>query len=143
MPKRTCTKCRIEHDISDYRKDKQKKDGIHPHCIHCRREDSKKYTTGRRGKDKNLRNIYGITLEQWEDMYKNQDSACAICKDTFSKMSGKFIHVDHCHKTNKVRGLLCVSCNHLLGKSKDDTGILANAIQYLKNHSGGVLSLRK
>ena len=46
------------------------------------------------------------------------------------------LHVDHDHKTGSIRQLLCVDCNHMLGRSKDNTSILSKAIEYLNKHTG-------
>lgn len=79
----------------------------------------------------NLLRKYGITLEQFEAMLKDQGNACKICKTSTPGGKGTF-HVDHCHKTGVVRGLLCHHCNALLGHAKDQVTILEEAIRYLK-----------
>lgn len=72
---------------------------------------------------------FGLTAESYWDLYKKQNGKCFIC----GKKSSRKLGVDHCHKTNKVRGLLCVSCNVGLGHFKDSTELLKKAIRYLKN----------
>jgi hypothetical protein len=65
-----------------------------------------------------LQRFYGITLEQYNEMFEKQGGVCAICGAKPSKVNGtkkKHLHVDHDHKTGKVRGLLCVTCNVKLG----------------------------
>ena len=57
---------------------------------------------------------YGITPEQWEEIYDNQEGRCFICGKHQSQQNRRLC-VDHNHKTGKVRGLLCVSCNAKLG----------------------------
>lgn len=59
---------------------------------------------------------YGITIEQYDAMLKSQDGKCAICKFIFpeSKKLWNRPCVDHCHETNKVRGILCRKCNVML-----------------------------
>lgn len=64
----------------------------------------------KRNKDKIRAQKYGLTVEQVAQMLKNQDHKCAICSATLQKY-----HIDHCHTTNKVRGILCISCNVRLG----------------------------
>lgn len=64
-------------------------------------------------------------------MLHNQGNKCKIC-ETHESEFDKRLAVDHCHKTGKVRGLLCSSCNTSLGKFKDDPEILRRAINYLE-----------
>lgn len=71
---------------------------------------------------------YGITRKEYWELVAKQKGVCAIC----GKSDGKKLHVDHCHKTKKIRGLLCGSCNRALGLLKDDTRLLLQAIKYLK-----------
>ena len=74
---------------------------------------------------------YGITLAQRDEMVKAQNGLCAICEGS---MEGKRnMHVDHCHTTKKVRGMLCLECNIGLGKFKDDPELMLKAIAYLRN----------
>lgn len=76
-----------------------------------------------------LKKKYGITIEDFEAMFKAQDEKCAICGAT----SGyNFPAVDHCHSTKKVRGLLCQRCNHGIGLFKDDPIRLRAAADYLE-----------
>lgn len=72
-----------------------------------------------------LRTQYGLSIEDYEEVLKNQNGRCLICNEV-SKL-----HVDHDHKTGKFRGLLCVSCNGGLGMFKDNKQALAKAIEYL------------
>lgn len=72
---------------------------------------------------------YGLTLERTDAMLKYQNEACAICLRKFKR---RRFHVDHCHKTKKVRGLLCPSCNCGLGMFRDRPDVLASAIAYLR-----------
>jgi len=76
-----------------------------------------------------LKHTYGITLEEYDAILKTQKGGCAICK-----VKEKILCVDHCHKTGKVRGLLCHLCNRSIGMMKDDVRILESAIVYLKSH---------
>lgn len=91
----------------------------------------KKY--GRTYMDKNWRRLrleqYGITLEIYEQIFKDQEGRCAICKELPGK---KRLNVDHCHETGKVRGLLCTNCNHALGAFKDKPEHLDAGAAYLR-----------
>ena len=71
-----------------------------------------------------------MSAEEYYNMFRKQNNKCSICCQEFSDSNKAF--VDHCHKTNNVRGLLCAKCNTLLGMAKDDISILENAITYLK-----------
>jgi len=82
---------------------------------------------------------YGITPEQYAEMFKIQNNRCAICGNVETarhNRSNKIqkLAVDHCHSTGKVRGLLCQDCNRGIGKFHDDIARLEKAIKYLKEH---------
>lgn len=68
---------------------------------------------------------YGITLADLKVLEQKQNNLCAICDEP------KPLHVDHCHKTGKVRGLLCNNCNNGLGRFKDNASRLRRAADYI------------
>lgn len=74
-----------------------------------------------------------MTLSEYNLLLEKQDGKCAICKTSNPKGRGKHrkFAVDHCHTTNKVRGLLCVMCNTAIGLLKDNAEIIENAKQYI------------
>lgn len=74
--------------------------------------------------------FYGLSLEQYEDLYKKQDGLCAICKTHKDRL-----HVDHNHDTKVVRSLLCSNCNTGLGLFKESSELLSIANAYLKAHN--------
>jgi hypothetical protein len=73
--------------------------------------------------------LYGITPEQFDSMLLAQDGRCFICRNNFK--DARDTHVDHCHKSGKVRSLLCSNCNTGLGQFKDSPEILKKAADYL------------
>jgi len=73
---------------------------------------------------------HGITLEEKERMKQEQENKCKICHQDF--LADVEPHVDHCHTTGEIRGLLCQGCNIGLGQFKDNPVALAKAIEYLK-----------
>jgi hypothetical protein len=90
-------------------------------------------------KDAKLKEYYGIRIEDFDKMLAEQDNKCAICGSEFSTTTGLAAMsacVDHCHKTNKVRGLLCNTCNRAIGFFKEDASILKKAVEYLETHNG-------
>ncbi len=72
---------------------------------------------------------YGVTKEFLIKLYEKQQGKCAICNEI--PQSERGLHVDHCHKTNKVRGLLCHGCNTGIGALKENVNVLLQAINYL------------
>lgn len=84
-----------------------------------------------------LKKKYGITLEQYDAMLAAQGGGCAICRTTDPGVKGVF-HVDHCHDTGAVRGLLCSPCNTGLGHFKDDVERLVRAVNYVARATDGI-----
>ena len=80
-----------------------------------------------------LKRRYGMTLDQWNDMFAEQEGRCAIC-GIHAKDEKKQFVVDHCHHTGKIRALLCDSCNLGIGHLDDDINKVALALSYLKKH---------
>jgi hypothetical protein len=80
---------------------------------------------------------YNITANDYDTMLKEQNHKCKICLISFlhTKHSTKPF-IDHCHTTNKVRGLLCLHCNAGLGYFKDDVDVLQKATTYLNYFNG-------
>lgn len=77
---------------------------------------------------------YGVTPEQYDALMETQGGACAICLRAFGPDRYRDrAHVDHCHDTGRVRGLLCPSCNTALGHLRDSVPNLERAIAYLSN----------
>lgn len=75
-----------------------------------------------------LKSRYGISIEEYEQIFKKQNGVCAICAGTNSE---KRLHVDHDHESGKVRGLLCFKCNYALGLLNEDTQIISTLLEYL------------
>jgi uncharacterized Zn finger protein (UPF0148 family) len=76
---------------------------------------------------------YGITIEEREHLLALQGGHCAICPRKDCDIKGRRLHVDHCHKTNRVRGLLCTRCNLAIGQMEDDPERLRRAADYLES----------
>ncbi|MBB4235016.1 endonuclease VII domain-containing protein [Rhizobium esperanzae] len=93
--------------------------------------EERKEQDRRRTYSNQLRKNYGITIEDFDDMYDAQGGKCRICETTKPKGRGGF-HVDHCHATGAIRGLLCTSCNMMLGLVEDSVDRLNSAIAYLQ-----------
>jgi hypothetical protein len=81
-------------------------------------------------KNSALKSAFGITIDDYHDMLAIQNGVCAICGVDNNGKYGYF-SVDHCHKTLKIRGLLCTNCNQGIGRFKDSVENIENAIRYL------------
>lgn len=129
---KVCTKCGKEKPIESFNKDVTRTDGRYPQCKTCRKDsrNPEKY------KNWELKKTYGITLDDFNTMMQCQHDCCAICSRNFSEV-GVVPCVDHCHETGDVRGLLCRSCNTLLGQANDSIPTLLSAVSYLHESQKG------
>lgn len=114
---RLCNTCNEVKVIDDFKIPNKDKKFIF--CNDCRRKKAKT-------------KFYGISVDLYEKLIKEQNNLCKICKGT---NNGKELVIDHCHNTGKVRGLLCHYCNIGLGMLKDNILILEESIRYLKNNN--------
>lgn len=154
---KTCSKCKLEQELNGFHKDKSRSDGLHSICKIChsnrvktkrrtdpewrkkQKETSRQYKINNPDKYKRsirnwtLKNKYSITIEEYEDLLEKQNGGCAICERNDSGVSwSKNLHVDHCHTSGKIRGLLCQPCNVSLGQMSEDIDLLYRAIEYLR-----------
>ena len=137
-----CSTCKEVKPLEDFHNDKGTKTGKSSRCKPC--TITQKRNWNRKNKEKvhgqQIKQKYGIGLEEFNAMYKAQGGCCAICKTdkndfrVTSRQHYRFA-VDHCHETGKVRGLLCNACNRGIGFLKDDADLLEAAASYLR--SGG------
>lgn len=140
---KTCSKCKIEKNEADFSKSRK---SLSVWCKACFREHRKQLTktpkwkehrknyeldfakkNPRKVKNKNLKRLYGITIEEYEQMLISQNNVCKICCSSDHRK----LCVDHCHKTGKIRGLLCNKCNQAIGLLKDSIELLQRTIDYL------------
>ena len=139
-----CTRCREEKPHSDFWPRHTRGGGPSSRCKTCSRDAAKEWRRNNPnyGKDryektkeytreKHLKRKYGISLLDYAAMLDKQSGACAICSKPEAEEKHGVLHVDHCHSTKKVRGLLCNNCNQVLGRAKDKPEILISAAKYL------------
>jgi len=91
------------------------------HCNRCRKAQR---ITG-------LKKLYGITVDDYNRMFEEQNGVCWICRKA-ETTNGGTLHVDHNSKSGKVRGLLCGRCNRAIGLFKDSIELLGCATKYLQ-----------
>lgn len=120
---KVCCTCGTPKPQEDYGPAAHKKDGLHQECRACCRR-------------RRLMFKYGLTEQDYLGMVEAQGDRCAICGRHSSELNGfaGVWHVDHCHSTGVVRGLLCPACNTSIGKLRDDVTVLQRAIDYLVAH---------
>lgn len=87
--------------------------------------------SGRQIKNYSLKLKYGISIEEYDNLLLKQNGKCAIC-ETVKNSVNRALAVDHNHKTNRVRGLLCDKCNDGIGRFNDSVELLEKAKKYLK-----------
>lgn len=104
------------------------KEKINEYSIKWQRDNPEKAKVIRRRTI--LKCKYGITPEEWDALFDKQGKKCAVC--TSPVTIGKGWNTDHDHVTGKVRGILCIHCNTLLGYAKDDADTLRAAAAYIE-----------
>ena len=116
---KTCRECGETKLGKDFSLSKESKDGLRSICKECHSFKNKKAK-------------FGIGRKEYFTLLKKQGGKCKICKgeDIKNKNNSKF-HIDHCHKTGKVRGLLCDACNRGIGFLRDDINIIKRAAEYV------------
>lgn len=115
-----CTKCKRTKLLERFPDDKRCKDGKDSWCNACYAKYHKKYRKENPKKHSDivrkhkLKQLYGMTVEDWDLLYKKQKGCCKICGIHQSCLDRRLC-VDHDHNTNRIRGLVCVVCNNKLG----------------------------
>jgi hypothetical protein len=82
-----------------------------------------------------LKHKYNISIEEYDRKLYEQNKQCAICgRNNTGHKNQKMMLVDHCHKTGRVRGLLCSKCNRGLGQFDDNPELMLLAVEYLRRY---------
>jgi hypothetical protein len=112
------------------------------HCKNIRKSESRnKLKQSNWARKRNLMKKFSMTIECYEDMLRKQNYVCKICKKpetalvnskTNENKTTRRLAIDHCSKTNRIRGLLCIKCNSMIGSSKDSPDILRAGAEYLE-----------
>jgi len=127
--------CGVEKNILEFYMRDKKTGRRHSACKECdkARVKARHQANPERTRNNDLKRNYGITLQEHQEMYKNQNGVCAICKGE-GDGRWKKLCVDHDHKTGKVRQLLCRNCNMVLGQVGDNANLLEEMIKYLQKY---------
>jgi hypothetical protein len=133
-----CGGCEQQLPFDAFNRHSGKPDGYQTQCRKCIKKARQNWASNNpeKRRKRKLKANYNLTTEDYNNLLKEQNYVCAICgtKDTRNK-NYTFLPVDHCHKTGKVRGILCDYCNVGLGRFEDDVERLKRAIDYLKKNS--------
>ena len=131
---KTCRKCSRTYEIGEFHKHPSNKDGRHNWCRHCVNANRGTRGTPEGRRRSKLRCLYGMELEHYELFRQKAGYKCEVCgKPEEDNRNGK-LYIDHCHDTQRVRGLLCNSCNRALGYMGDDIDRMKAAIAYLEKN---------
>lgn len=157
-----CSRCKekLPATTKYFGRDNRHSDKLRSRCRECVREYNREYN--KRNSEKNKRKskryynthprdknyeknkkylrYYGITLKAYNILHELQDGKCAICgkkERVIQHGKPRSLTIDHDHNTNKIRELLCVTCNSGLGFFNDDIELLKVGIEYLKKHKKG------
>ena len=143
----SCKKCGEEKPRTQFYKEKRTKRGYQARCKDCCKADAKavfeanpepykqrskaQHADGTHRRKRTLAQ-HGLSQEDYDRMLEKQGGHCALCPATVSGHNmTDLLLIDHCHETNRVRGLLCQDCNLLLGCIKDERKRLIAAMFYL------------
>lgn len=137
-----CSKCGSEKPITEFHKDKNSLDGHVYWCKVCVTANGRRHHTRRMQEDPSyalakrssyIKNRHGLVLEEYEKMILDQGCECFLCQEEL-ELSGSGTHLDHSHKTGKLRKMLCTNCNRGLGHFKDNPEVLERAARYLREY---------
>lgn len=109
--------------------------GLTSQCTECiRTYQNAAYRVTKRNLADGFLRKYGLTMEQVEERKRKRDFKCDICSQEASGTGKDALHVDHCHETGVVRGMLCMRCNNGIGHFGDNVDLMESARRYLIEH---------
>lgn len=130
---RICQECLVEYTLGV-------ESTQHKYCsVSCRnkfhnKNGGKKYRNSPKGKlamrSWRLNKVFNITQEEFDSLFASQHHSCAICKTKIP--TGSNWHIDHCHTSGAIRGILCSKCNQGIGLLGDTAESVKKAYEYLK-----------
>lgn len=124
-----CNDCQEFRQLEEFPRNRSSKDGRAAYCRDHQNERTRRSRLKVHGGSRHYHLVqrYGIGASEVEAMIARQNGLCLICL----RPLGDTPHVDHCHDTGAVRGVLCFNCNGGLGQFRDDKDLLLRAARYL------------
>lgn len=129
--KKYCPTCEQHKLLEEFPRDRKLKSGRFQYCRDCTKKRNRARTPELRRRW-HLQQKYKLSQTDYEAMLRDQREVCAICSEA---PKTRPLAVDHCHATGRIRSLLCVRCNSLLGKAQDNPVLLRLAAAYLEKFS--------
>jgi hypothetical protein len=134
---RECRKCGKVLPLDQFALNKLCREGRTWECKPCKAANTQAWRNKNPDKDRAVKNLrlYNLTPDQYEAMVLSQGSGCASRCGRAPAKGKKYLSVDHCHKSGRVRGLLCHGCNFAVGFCNDDPTLLRTLADYLERHA--------
>lgn len=152
-----CNRCDRTLDLTEFVRTKRSKNGYGSECLRCNHDRSRAWTAENRDRKRErgieyrsrpevqrrrhnrlVQKKFGISLDDYDELFAAQDGRCAICRNTETQIRGggpRRLAVDHDHSTGQVRALLCSKCNIGIGQFDDDPERMLAAVAYLRSHA--------
>ncbi|HEV2756189.1 MAG TPA: endonuclease VII domain-containing protein [Actinomycetota bacterium] len=125
-----CARCKREKPPEEFPRNRRTTSGRHCYCKPCHNRQVRESVARAGGSRKyHMKRRYGLTPEDFDSLLAAQGFLCPIC------LKRPAVHVDHDHRTGKVRGILCEMCNGGLGQFRDNRQTIEAAIDYLQAQS--------
>ena len=125
--------CGVEKPVDDFYRAAGARDGHRGECKACNQAVKRERYLANREQFIEKARTCGITADEVDAMFADQNGQCAICRQTPERLAQ--MHVDHDHELGHLRGLLCSSCNQGLGQFGDDPALLLRAVVYLRQRA--------
>lgn len=137
-----CLICKTIKPLVSFHKHGATRTRRSPYCSDCANKKARDWTAANSHRDdykkrkraNYYKHKYNLSIEQVEEIFDNQNGCCDICRKQLHKGFQGF-DVDHCHKTGKIRGILCNNCNKAIGGLQESVENLKSAILYLEKYS--------
>lgn len=144
MKFKKCTRCGEEKPISNFYVERRYKGKpyYNARCKPCACEVAKEWRIRKYGSNERghralwLKHKYNLDIDEYDRKIDEQGGICPICKrspESHPKSTRyKFFPVDHCHRTGKIRGIICHDCNLAIGLLQEDVDRIGRIVSYLR-----------